>query len=253
LEEDTNNINQKINEAVDAYFESNSDTDYFPAKKLMPVLIKSGVFFRDKKSGLPLRLVLRALDTAGELGNIPRVHAERIGLDVYWYFVREGAAFVSNHITDAPNAKQKRSIERANSDEVYIMGLIDGLLNETGSRKHTFDYLLGDLHKNNETRTELPIDLYYANLNLAVEITEHPDKKKNIPASKEEKSTVSGMTRAEQRLKYKNRKKVILTKKDKVFIEIPLKDFDVNASMKLLRDKGNDERVLRGLLSDFIH
>ena len=174
---------------------------------------------------MPLRQVLRALDTKGELGNIPRVYAERIGVDVYWYFVREGAEFISNHISDTPNAKQKRSLERSNSDEVYLMGLIDELLNETGSRKHTFEYLLGDLHKNGETRTELPIDLYYVNLKLALEIVEHPDRKKNTIDSKEEKLTVSGITRAEQRLKYFNRKKKVLTNKEKFFIEIPLENF----------------------------
>ena len=252
MTQDTNDINQRINEAVDAYFESNPDTNWFAAKKLMPALVKNGVFYRDKKNGMPLRQVLRALDTKGELENIPRVHAERIGIDVYWYFVREGAAFISNHLSDAPNAKQKRALERSNSDEVYLMGLIDELLNETGSRKHTFDYLLGDLHKNGKTRTKLPIDLYYVNLKLALEIVEHPERKKDAIESKEEKLTVSGITRAEQRLKYFNRKKKVLTKKDKFFIEIPLENFEVDDAMQLVRDKENDERVLRGLLSKFI-
>ena len=196
---------------------------------------------------------LRELDTKGELENIPRIHAERIGVDVYWYFLREGATFVSNHITEAPNAKQKRALERSNSDEVYIMGLIDELLNETGSRKHTFDYLLGDLHQNGKTRTKLPIDLYYVKLNLALEIVEHPERNKNATDSKEEKLTVSGITRAEQRLKYAYRKKKTLTQKEKIFIEIPLEKFEMNDSLQLLRNKENDERVLRDLLSEIIH
>ncbi len=253
MAQETNDINQKINEAVEAYFETNPNTDCFAAKKLMPALVKSGVFSGDKKNGLPLRQVLRALDAKGELESIPRVHAERIGIDVYWYFVLEGAEFVSNHITDTPNAKQKRALERSNSDEVYLMGLIDELLDAKGSRKHTFDYLLGDMHQNGKKRTKLPIDLYYKELNLALEFVEHPDSKKNAIDSKEERLTVSGITRAEQRLKYFNRKRKVLTEKDKSFIEIPLKDFEVDDSVKLIRDKGNDERVLRGLLSEFVH
>jgi hypothetical protein len=133
------------------------------------------------------------------------------------------------------------------------MELIDGLLDAKGSRKHTFEYLLGDLHKNGKTRTELPIDLYYADLKLALEIVEHPGKKKDPSIiSKEEKLTVSGMTRAEQRLRYFNRKKTTLTKKDKFFVEIPLEKFLVDDSMKLVRNQEKDETVLKGLLSAFI-
>lgn len=252
MTQDTNDNNQRINEAVDAYFESNPDITWFAAKKLMPTLIENGVFYRDKKNGLPLRQLLRTLNTKGELDQVPRLHAERIGVDIYWYFVREGTEFVSNHITEEPNAKQKRALERSNSDEVYIMGLIDELLNQTGSRKHTFDFLLGDLHQNGETRTELPIDLYYANLKLALEIVKHPEKKKNAIESKEEKLTVSGITRAEQRLKYLKRKEIVLTQKEISFIEIHLESFEVDASMQLIRKKGNDVRELIGLLSDFI-
>ena len=218
----------------------------------MPALVENGVFEQDKKNGMPLRQVLRALDVKNELEKIPRLHAERINGDVYWYFLREGAEYVSNHVSDVPNAKQKRAEERANSDEVYLMGLVDELLEQTGSRKHTFEYLLGDLHQNGKTRTLLAIDVYYHNLGLALEIVEHPDTHKNAVDSKEEKLTVSGITRAEQRLKYFNRKRKVLTEKDKYFVEIPIGKFDVDDSLKLIRDKQNDARVLRGLLSNFI-
>lgn len=249
---DTNDNNQRINEAVDAYFESNPDTIWFAAKKLMPALIENGVFHRDKKNGLPLRQLLRTLNAKGELDQIPRLHAERIGVDIYWYFVREGAEFVSNHVTEEPNAKQKRALKRSNSDEVYILGLIDELFNEIGSRKHTFDDLLGDLHQNGETRTELPIDIYFAKFKLALEIVQHSGQKKSAIESKEEKLTVSGITRSEQRLKYQKRKKIVLAQKDISFIEIPLDSFEVDASNQLIRKKGNDVRELMGLLSDFI-
>jgi hypothetical protein len=252
LKDDKNDINKKINTAVDAYFKSNPETSWFAAKKLMPALIKDCVFDRDKKNGMPLRQVLRGLDMIGELSSIPRVHAERIGVDVYWYFLREGAEFVSNHVTEAPNTKQKRALKRSNSDEVYIIGLLDELLNETGSRKHTFDYLLGDYHQNGKTRTKLPIDLYYVNLKLALEIVEHPEKRKNVIEAKEEKLTVSGVSRADQRLKYFFRKKNTMANKDKAFIEIPLEKFEVDDAFQLIRNKENDERELRTLLSDFI-
>lgn len=251
MAQETNDNNQKINEAVDAYFKANKKEDWFPAKKLMPALIKNGVFNKDKKSGMPLRQLLRTLDKNKELDQIPLVHAERIGVDIYWYFVRKGKTFVSNHVSEEPNAKQKRAIERSNSDEVYVMDLIDTLLNEKGSRKHTFEYLLGDLHKNGETRTKLPIDVYYPNLKLALELVECSGE--NSESSKEEKLTVSGVTRAEQREIYYNRKKTALENKDIAFVDIPIESFEVDDASKLVRDADKDERVVRELLSRYIH
>ena len=253
MTKDSQNSTQKINEAVDAYFENNSSVDCFAAKKIMPDLVKAGVFVKDKKNGLPLRQVLRLLDEKKGLGSIPLIYAERIGVDVYWYFVREGAKFVSNHITNAPNAKQKRALDRSDNDEAYLMDLIDGLLGQTGSRRHTFDYLLGDLHQNGTTRTKLPIDIYYVDLKLALEFVEDPDKTKANKSIRDEKLTVSGMTRAEQRYKYSHRKKNILLIKEKIYLEIPLEKFELNESNQLARIKENDERVLKDLLFDFMH
>jgi hypothetical protein len=253
LVKETNDINQRINEAVDAYFELNADTTWFAAKKIMPDLVKNGIFSKDVKNGMPLRQVLRALDADNQLESIPRVHADRNGNDVYWYFVREGSEYVSDRKPDAPNAKQRRAIERENSDEVYLIGLIDELLNKEGSRKHTFSYLLGDLHQDGETRTELPIDLYYRELKLALEFIEHPASEKEMIAAKQEKLTVSGVPRAEQRIIYFERKKSILEKKEIDFIEIPIAAFDVNESFKLKRVQESDLRVLGNLLSDFIN
>jgi hypothetical protein len=252
LEENTNVIHQQINEVVDAYFTSNADIPWFAAKKIMPALVKNGVFPKDIKNGLPLRHVLRALDAEDQLAAIPRVHADRTGKDVYWYFVREGAEYVSDKVPDAPNAKEKRAIERANNDESYLMGLIDEFLNRVGSRKHTFDFLLGDLHQDGETRTELPIDLYYSDLKLALEFIKHPSTKKNLNAAKQEKRTVSGMTRAEQRQMYFERKKSTLINKEIDFVEIHFKEFELTEAFKLTRNKEKDERVLSTLLSDFI-
>ena len=43
----------------------------------MPALINAGVFTKDHKKGLPLRKILRKLDTENSLDKIPFVHAER--------------------------------------------------------------------------------------------------------------------------------------------------------------------------------
>ena len=253
MTQETIDINQKINEAVNAYFESNPDTQWFPAKKLMPSLIENGAFLRDKKKGMPLRQVLRALDKEEKLNLIPRAFAERVGVDIYWYFVREGAEYVSDKKDpSAPSAKEIKAKELENSDENYLIQIIDELLENTGSRKHTFDFLLGDLHQNGKKRTELPIDVYYKHKRLALEFIQHPEVIKNFDPVKENKLTVSGITRAEQRIKYYKRKKKTLEERSTNFIEIPLERFENDKSFKLKRNKDNDERLLRELLSRFI-
>lgn len=252
MEEQTNDLNQRINESVDAYFQAHTDIQWFAAKRIMPDLVKKGVFSRDIKNGMPLRQVLRALDSSGQLEQIPRAHGERFGLDIYWYFVREGCEYISENVSDVPNAKERRALERAESDEAYLIGLIDELLNKTGSRKHTFDFLVGDLHQNGKNRTELPVDLFYPELKLALEFVEDPGSTKKQFEQKEEKLTVSGISRAEQRIKYFNRKKKVLTKNEMYFVAIPFADFELNDSFKLVRKKDDDERVLRGLLHDFL-
>ena len=246
-------MNKKINEAVDVYFNDNPETQWFPVKKIMPLLIKARVFIKDKKNGMPLRKVLRDLDKLNQLNDIPRVYAERVGVDIYWYFVREGVSYVSDKKDPStPSKKELKAVERANNDENYLIGLIDGLMEKEGSRKHKFDFLLGDLHQNEKKRTKLPIDLYYKHKRLALEFVKHPEELSDANKSLEEKLTVSGITRAEQRFKYYQRKKKTLQERAVNFIEVPIERFEVDDTFKLIRTKTNDERVLRELLSSFI-
>lgn len=248
-----NDIIIKINDSVNEYFSLNTDSKWIPAKKLMPLLVKNGVFVKDKKNGQPLRQVLRSLDKNEKLKEIPLLHAERVGIDTYWYFVREGEVYVSDKKDPSiPNKKALLAQERANNDENYLINIIDELLEKEGSRKHTFDFLLGDLHQNGKKRTKLPIDVYYKHKRLAIEIMEHPQSAKSLDEAKESKLTVSGITRAEQRIKYNDRKKKTLEQRSTNYLEVSIDKFDVDENFKLKRDKSNDERVLRAELSRFI-
>ena len=53
----------EINKVIDVYFALNKGVDIVPAKDLMPNFIKAGIFPKDNKVGLPIRNILRNLDS----------------------------------------------------------------------------------------------------------------------------------------------------------------------------------------------
>jgi len=239
----------QINKVIAAYFKKNPKTDWIAAKEIMPALIQAGIFRKDHKNGLPLRRVLRALDKENALDKIPFVHAERKPENTYWYLVREGASFVPKETT-YPESKKPKHISKEESDEFYLLDLCDELLNDTASRQHTFDFILGDLHKDGKSRTELPLDAYYDKLNLVIEFID-----KQAAANDDDKSermTISGVNRAEQRKLYEERKRDSLQEKNFRLIEIDYAVFESNDQKKLLRNKENDLLILQGILKDFI-
>lgn len=241
----------KINEVIADYFNTHPDVDWIAAKEIMPDLIKAGIFTKDEKSGLPLRKVLRALDEKDALDEIPFVHPERINKNTYWYFVKEGAQYIPKEVINPISKKERTLINRKNSDEYYVLDLCDELLNEKAARQHTFDFLVGDVHQDGRTRTELPLDGYYYDLNLAIEYSEKQDSE-DSKVDNPDKMTISGVRRAEQRKIYNRRKKEVLRKKEINFIEIKYKDFDFDDQSKLIRNKEKDTKVLKRILKKFL-
>lgn len=55
-------------------------------KDLIPLLIEKGFFEKDHREGLPLRNLLRDLDSRNELYLIPQVRADRKEKNTYWFF-----------------------------------------------------------------------------------------------------------------------------------------------------------------------
>jgi len=229
----------KINEVIAQYFEGNTNIDWIPAKSIMPELIKAGVFNKDEKKGLPIRKVFRKLDKAAQLNKIPAIHAERRSENVYWYLVREGKEYSPNEVISPLTKKEKGILNIENSDEFYLVNLCDELLKEKASRKHTFDTLVGKLHKKGKTRTKLPLDAYYEDLKLVIEFFE-------------KKETNESSEREAQRKFYDQRKKDVLEKKEIRLIDINYALFECDENDRLVRNKANDCRVLKDLLKDFI-
>lgn len=244
----TNNISA-INEVIATYFKKHTDQEWIAAKKIMPELIKAGIFQKDEKRGLPLRKVLRALDKDNALSEIPFVHAEREGIDTYWYLVREGATYNPNSSDTVISKKQQGILNTEHSDKFYVLNMCDKLLKQTSSRQHRFKFLVGDVHKDGKTRTPLPVDAFYQKSSLVIDFFE---KQEDSKSSGLNKKTISGVSRAEQLALYKQRKRDVLSEKNIKFIEIDYAQFECTKEGKLLRKKINDGKVLKEILKKFL-
>jgi hypothetical protein len=229
----------QINEVIAHYFKSNENIDWIPLKLIMPSLVIANVFKKDEKKGLPLRKVLRALDKEGMLNKIPSIHAERRSQNVYWYIVREGKAYLPEQPISTITKKERGIQNIEGSDEFYLVNLCDELLKEKASRKHTFDTLVGKLHKKGKGRTKLPLDAYYEKAKLVIEFFE-------------KKETLEAPEREAQRKFYDQRKKVVLDKKKIALVEINYALFECNENDRLVRNQLNDVLVLKDILKEFL-
>ena len=241
----------QINEVIDEYFNTHKE-DCIAIKVIMPALIDAGVFAKDIKKGLPFRKVLRALDEENALDKIPFVHPERKEKNTYWYLVRKGVKYTSK--MDAPTISKKQFglSKRVNSDENYILNLCDELLNDTSSRQHRFPFLLGDFHKDKKSRTKLPVDGYYHDLNLVIEYREKQPTEETPKLDKLAVKTISGVSREEQRKKYEKRRREVLLRKKFNLIEINYYAFEYDDDMKIIRNKEKDIEIVKVLLKDYI-
>lgn len=237
-----------INSVIVDYFKNNPEVEWIPVKKIMPALIEAGVFYKDEKKGLPLRKVLRTLDKEDALDKIQLLHAERKGVDTYWYFVREGAKYVTKDVVLPVSNKQRATLKRENSDEYYLIGLINELFGEKAIHQHTFNYLLGDFHRDGKTRTRLPVDAYYVKLNMVVEFFEKEDE----TSADANAITISNVKRSEQRKKYTERKREVLKDKKVDLVEMDYDEFECNEDNKLVRNKAADVKLLKEIFKDFL-
>ena len=132
--------------------------------------------------------------------------------------------------------------QRKDSDEFYVIDLCDEVLGLTASRQHTFDFLRGD----GTPGRKLPVDAYYPELNLVVEYRERQHTESVDFFDK--KTTVSGVSRAEQRRIYDQRRRDILPKNGIRLVEISYSDLKHDRRKRLVRDRLNDLAVIRIML-----
>lgn len=234
----------KINKVITHYFETHTKVDWIPAKKIMPALIEAGVFVKDERKGLPLRKVLRKLEAQGDLDKISQLHAEQAGGATYWYFVREGASYMPKEPIPTVTKKEQHFQNIKNSDEYYLVDLCDDLLGEQASRKHTFDALVGNLHKRGKGRTKLPVDAYYEHLKLVIEFYRTALPLEDLDEKEQ--------ARIAQIKYYDELKKKAVLKKELSLVAIDYAAFKTDEHHKLIRDTTSDKQVLAAALEGFV-
>ncbi|HBR11622.1 MAG TPA: hypothetical protein DD740_05325 [Chryseobacterium sp.] len=140
----------------------------------------------------------------------------------------------------------KKAVEknRATSDEAYILAICDEVLCLKGLRQHRFDFLRGD------SGTKLPVDIYYPTLKLVIEYREkqHSEEVKFF----DKKITVSGTNRGEQRKKYDELRRTEIPKNGLDLIEFDYSEFGHTKGKRLLRNREEDERIIREKLKNYI-
>ena len=129
------------------------------------------------------------------------------------------------------------------SDESYILNLCDLVLSQKAIRQHRFDFLRGD------AGTTLPVDAFYALLNLVIEYREkqHTEEVKIF----NKRHTVSGVNRGEQRKLYDQRRRDVLPQHNINLIEFDYAEFEHNKSKRLVKNKNSDIEIVKMKLSKF--
>ena len=122
-------------------------------------------------------------------------------------------------------------------DEAYVIDLCDRVLGRKAVRQHCFDFLRGT------TGRQLPVDAYYPDLKLVIEYRERQHSES--VEFWDRKSTVSGISRGQQRALYDKRRRELLPKNGLTLVEISCADFECNSRKRLLRVQDRDEAVVR--------
>lgn len=123
---------------------------------------------------------------------------------------------------------------RKNSDESYVIDICDEVLGLTASRQHRFDFLVGDSGR------KLPVDAYYKDIDVVVEYCESQHTV-STPFF-DNKTTVSGISRGEQRKIYDLRRAEVLPQHGIKLISIDYSVF--GSTKKIKRDHNKDKDII---------
>lgn len=155
-------------------------------------------------------------------------------------WAKEISVFRNLAICDSLQAMEEHTMDK---DEHYIIGLCDEILGKPAQRQHRFDFLLGDQNTNGKRR-HLPVDAYYPDEKLVIEYREIQH---SAPVAHfDKRSTVSGINRGEQRRKYDQRRRDVLSAYGIKLVELDYSMF--GKSKKLKRTPVLDSAIIRNAL-----
>lgn len=137
---------------------------------------------------------------------------------------------------------------RNHSDEHYLIDICDRVLGRTAARQHRFDWLRGDPGKNRRGAM-LPVDAFYEDLGLVVEVME--DQHRQTVPFFDKRTTVSGMSRGEQRRRYDELRARLLPERGLCLVCLMTNDFE-SRRRRLVRETHSDEQVIRNVLRKFL-
>ena len=136
---------------------------------------------------------------------------------------------------------------RRQREAAYVLDRIDLLLGRPGLREHRFDWLRGDPGPSGRTAA-LPVDGYWPDLGLVVEVYERQHDHPVRHFDKPDKLTVSGVHRGEQRRIYDQRRRALVPARGYALLIVRTTQLTVDRRGRLLRESEKDDALLRGLL-----
>lgn len=147
--------------------------------------------------------------------------------------VGETKVVASTEITSTEVIEQK--------DEAYIIDLCDEVLGLRARRQHRFPFLKGD------GGTSLPVDAFYEKLRLVIEYHE----KQHTEAVKlfDNKDTVSGLSRGEQRKLYDDLRLELLPKNKIKLVILDYSQFEHTTTKKLKRNREKDLSIIKSIIN----
>jgi len=133
-------------------------------------------------------------------------------------------------------------------DEHYVLDLCDVVLGLKAVRQHCFPFLTGDPDLRGY-RKPLPVDGFYPALGLVVEYHERQHRER--VGFFDDKPTVSGVSRGEQRRRYDERRADLLPRHGYSLVVLEVDEFAHDRAKRLLRIP-EDQAVVSRLLASFI-
>ncbi len=201
-------------------------------------------------------------ELAKELGIRPqalrawlRVTWPRFAPGTRWELTDEQVQAARQHWSSAESSQQATPFQdrassaskREDSDEAYVLDLLDEILRSPCQRQARFPWLVGDEGRSGR-RAQLPVDGYWPTLQLIVEYRERQHDEPTPFFDKPEKTTVSGVHRGQQRRLYDERRDHEIPAHGLRLLLVRPGDLSADSRGRLRREPTHDREALQQIL-----